>query len=763
MSLSRDPDPLDIIVPIYKNADLTRRCIESLIDNLTEINDYAPRLILINDSPSDESVIRLLAHYQLTQPKVVVLQNDENVGFVRTVNRGLNRAACEGRDVLLVNSDTLTFPKTLSVLLKAAKSDPQIGFASPRSNNASICSLPRDAEYLGLAPAKAFERWSAISRTMPIYHFTPCAVGFYLFIAHSILANHQHLNEDFGLGYEEENDLIMRAGKVGSRAIIVNHAFAYHQGSASFKIADIDIAVQKHRNFEKICKLHPEFRPLMKRYEDSAHFQAERLISGLLGDSDGRVKIVFDLTGMGQHYNGTNALTVAVLRAMATKQDRRVRLTGLASLESFLFHGLDRIDGLYREEPGAPSLHTIAIRLSQPFGVRDICRLESLAPINVFAMLDTIAEDCGPLAAKSDVGSLWNHVAEHANGLVFISRFSQSTFLNRHPEAKNNSLWSQLLPTRLANYQKVKLASKREHILVLGNHFAHKGSATAAAAIAEAFPKAKIIAFSDSPRIDRNLTIFQAGLLESSAVEQLCRDALVVVLPSYVEGFGLGFMHALAAGRPIAARRIPPTEEIIACLDAVSGVHLFNTDFGLIEACRKAIDCGSSSAADSRGTDWEDWADGLIRFSLSLLERPDLFPKLVRRIEASTKLWRIAQEESANNEQIAEAKPKLGSPPPISSAIPVDLETLLAMDGQEFVEHAYATVLRRTVDESGLQSYLSQLNSGKDKLELVLALVGSAEGRLRNVQLPGLEQLQRKASERRARLRLLARFFSVRV
>jgi hypothetical protein len=82
------------------------------------------------------------------------------------------------------------------------------------------------------------------------------------------------------------------------------------------------------------------------------------------------------------------------------------------------------------------------------------------------------------------------------------------------------------------------------------------------------------------------------------------------------------------------------------------------------------------------------------------------------------------------------------------------------MEGREFVEHAYSTLLRRQVDEGGLHSYLEQLNSGVKKIDLVLALAGSPEGRLCNVELPGLEQLKMD-SRRRPRSRLVRRFFNV--
>src|SRR5271169_1719449 len=133
---------LCVVVPIYKNADLVRVCVDSLRENIAEIAAYRPRFMLINDSPDDQEVASLLELYQALGDDFEVIQNAENQGFVRTVNSGLAVARRHGHDVLLVNSDTQTFPGTLKNLIHAAHADPQIGFACPRSNNASICSLP---------------------------------------------------------------------------------------------------------------------------------------------------------------------------------------------------------------------------------------------------------------------------------------------------------------------------------------------------------------------------------------------------------------------------------------------------------------------------------------------------------------------------------------------------------------------------------------------------------------------------------------------
>jgi len=121
---------------------LTTRCLNSLADHIHEIASSDPRLIIINDSPGELDVHRTLESFASRCSYVTVLENEGNLGFVKTVNRGLEIARNAGRDVILVNADTETFDDTLKNLVDAAYADPQIGFASPRSNNASFVRFP---------------------------------------------------------------------------------------------------------------------------------------------------------------------------------------------------------------------------------------------------------------------------------------------------------------------------------------------------------------------------------------------------------------------------------------------------------------------------------------------------------------------------------------------------------------------------------------------------------------------------------------------
>ena len=311
-----DRRAIDIIVPVYKSVHLTTRCLNSLAENIQEIAGSDPRLIVINDSPGEPDVHRMLEAFASRHSYVMLIENEINLGFVKSVNKGLEIACKAGRDVILVNADTETFAETLKNLINAACSDPQVGFASPRSNNASFCSLPHFHGGAIATPAEAYRRWKTLSRTMPPFHFVPTAVGFYLYIKNEVIANFGYLDLDFGLGYEEENDLILRANKAGYRAVLVNNAFAFpHAGSASFNLLDMDLRAHQGANLDKMAERHREYLPLIKRYEASPHFRAESMLSHAAPPESGRLKIVFDLSAVGPDFNGTNEMSIAIIAA----------------------------------------------------------------------------------------------------------------------------------------------------------------------------------------------------------------------------------------------------------------------------------------------------------------------------------------------------------------------------------------------------------------------------------------------------------------
>jgi GT2 family glycosyltransferase len=724
------PEAIDIIVPIYKSAALTKRCLDSIAANIHELAAFECRLILINDSPGQADVTEVLNGFAASHAYARVIHNDVNQGFVKTVNRGLSISCSENRDVILVNSDTETYPGTLANLVATAYSDPQIAFVSPRSNNASLCSLPHVERGVSTTPEDGLRNWRWISRTMPAHHLVPTAVGFYLYVKRVVLANIGLLDSGFGVGYEEENDLILRASKVGFRAALANQAYAYHAGGASFNLTGLNLDRHRASNLRLMIERHPEFLPLLRRYEASAHFRAETLLGRAVPSAGGKLRIVFDLSGLGCDFNGTNEFSVGVLSGLCKRHGAAFDLNILCSENAFKFHGLDAFEELRRHEPQPMTKERFAIgvRFGQPFELRAICNLSELAAMNVYCMLDTIAEDCGYLSISQPLDELWGFVARHANGISYISKFSERCFESRFPDAAAKRKYTRLLPTRLSEYRRAGAELQRKHVMIMGNHFAHKASQATADTLSSAFPTTQFAMLGEQTRVSGNVSSYKAGMLSEQQIRQLYDQASVVILPSYVEGFGFGMVHSLAAGKVVVARDIPATREILATYRSASGVFLYQDESELAAALRAALQVPNSAVDDSNAHGWEQWADGFADFCRGVVAEDDVFAQLVERIRACDLLEKAARAEQAD---------AFRAERPVACR---SLKQLLALNGGDFVRAAYATIFNRHPDNEGYENYLRELNAGVSKLAIVARLRESEEGRSKNLPLAGFRR-----------------------
>lgn len=133
---NQDGVAVDIVIPVYRGLDQTRRCIESLRRD----PDRPPGRIIVIDDCSPEPKLSAWLDRQAGRGTITLLRNPRNLGFVASVNQGI-RAAGE-RDIVLLNSDTEVPHGWLQRLAAQAYAAPRIGSVSPFSNNATICSYP---------------------------------------------------------------------------------------------------------------------------------------------------------------------------------------------------------------------------------------------------------------------------------------------------------------------------------------------------------------------------------------------------------------------------------------------------------------------------------------------------------------------------------------------------------------------------------------------------------------------------------------------
>jgi O-antigen biosynthesis protein len=222
---------IDIVIPVYRGAAQTRRCIDSVLSHPQAV----PHEVVVIDDASPGPEIAGYLGGLAREGRISLHRNASNLGFVHSVNRGM--ALHADRDVVLLNSDTEVANDWLDRLRAAACAAPDVATATPFSNNATICSYPFEGwsggvpGTLGLAHVDRLFATANAARTLEL----PTAIGFCMYIRRACLdAIGAFDAERFGRGYGEENDFCMRALKSGWRHMLAADVFIYHEGSVSF-------------------------------------------------------------------------------------------------------------------------------------------------------------------------------------------------------------------------------------------------------------------------------------------------------------------------------------------------------------------------------------------------------------------------------------------------------------------------------------------------------------------------------------------------
>ena len=631
------PEPIDIIVPCYRNAPLVKALFRSLERCGAELRRLRSRVLVVNDSPDDEDLGLVIERASAGFPvPFEVIRNERNLGFVKSVNRAFERSVAGGRDVLLLNSDTVVFEGAIEEIAAVGRLDPMIGFVSPRSNAATICSLPHLPRATDATPGQAYASFLAVSRHLPRYHYAPAVVGFCMFIKGEILAEFGFFDETYGHGYNEENDLIMRANRCGYRAALANHAFVYHAGGASFALSEYPAGWQERLNSPVLESRYPEYYPSVARYTESAEYQAEKRLEALIPDSDGRLDLVFDLSMAGAYHCGTFEVAKRLLAQAAQDWRDRFQVHVLVSEQARTFHELDKIPGLQFVAPGTDRKFAIAIRPSQPFTQTALVGLSDLGVLNAYVMLDTIAYDCLYLNTP-ELAGVWSFVMRHADAVAYISEFVREQFhcrFRRRPGLKEVVAYPSM---DMADYASpVPADPNGDYLLVIGNKFEHKRVAPTVRALAPALPARKIVVIGLQGDFGRNVVCYPSGNLSDSFMDGLYARAKVVIYPSVYEGFGIPVVKALSFRKPVFARPLPPIRELKSRMPEGANILLYSSTRELVRVLGEGLPEWTDERAPVTGgpCGWKEAAAKIRAMLEEALAEPGRGELLAGRIEA---------------------------------------------------------------------------------------------------------------------------------
>lgn len=245
--------PVICILPVYNAFHL----LPEVLDRFTRHTDLPWHLLVIEDASTDPAVRPFLRDWvaaraatAATVPEgagpgtVTLLENDTNLGFIGSVNRGLalardlNAARPGGgaAPVVLLNADALVPPGWAGRLLRPLLADPAVASATPLSNDAEILSVPVICDRVALAPGQGDAIDAVARRLAPGAGDAalPTGVGFCMAMAPAWLDRVPQFDTAFGPGYGEEVDWCRRTAALGARHVAVADLFVEHRGGTSF-------------------------------------------------------------------------------------------------------------------------------------------------------------------------------------------------------------------------------------------------------------------------------------------------------------------------------------------------------------------------------------------------------------------------------------------------------------------------------------------------------------------------------------------------
>lgn len=213
-----------IIILTYNNFAMTKDCILS-IRKYTNPIDY--EIIVVDNCSTDETVSWLKE-----QTDLHVIFMDENVGFPKGCNIGIEASSKEN-DILLLNNDTIVTSNWLNNLQTCLHSDERIGAVGAVSNNGAnlqgvefaYSNFEEMQEKALLNNVSDKERWEE----------KVCLIGYCMLIKREVIESLGGLDEGYSPGYIEDNDLSLRILNLGYKLYLCHDAFIHHYLGTSFR------------------------------------------------------------------------------------------------------------------------------------------------------------------------------------------------------------------------------------------------------------------------------------------------------------------------------------------------------------------------------------------------------------------------------------------------------------------------------------------------------------------------------------------------
>jgi GT2 family glycosyltransferase len=225
-----------VVMSCFNQLEYTRQCMMALARH----TGRPWELIVVDNGSVDGTGAYLAGLQDFGTIPITVIANPTNLGFPAAVNQGLR--AAKGDYLVLLNNDVVVTDGWLEQLVALADADvpgERIGLVGPMSNYVSPPQLVESVPYRDMDGMHAFaRRWRDERRGQ--WLTAPKLSGFCLLMKRAVYEAVGGLDEGFGLGFFDDDDLAERARRAGFACAVARDLFIHHFGSRTFVGEGVD-------------------------------------------------------------------------------------------------------------------------------------------------------------------------------------------------------------------------------------------------------------------------------------------------------------------------------------------------------------------------------------------------------------------------------------------------------------------------------------------------------------------------------------------
>ncbi|MCX5696217.1 MAG: glycosyltransferase [Candidatus Omnitrophica bacterium] len=305
--------PIDIIVPVYNNYLLTKRCISSIFRSTR----CPYRIIIINDASSEAALINYLERLK-KEKNIICITNNTNLGRTKSVNLGIK--ASKARVVAIIDNDVVLPDNWVRKIIRGFYYSARVAALGPLFNDSINPHQYLQFKSTGLAGSRLENKVNQINHLLDKegengFQGSPYIFGACMVVKRSVFKKCGYFDELFKVspaGYFDDIDLCFRLIKSGFQVGVCKNLFVYHYNGSSYKdmnkrLADLRkgfcLFKEKWEN-DKLFEYIPE---QLRRLKDPAtHLKGEAKWQFDLDYTAGKVVVIKD--SRRHHLNGKNKI-----------------------------------------------------------------------------------------------------------------------------------------------------------------------------------------------------------------------------------------------------------------------------------------------------------------------------------------------------------------------------------------------------------------------------------------------------------------------